>query len=170
MEQYGMGFCYEKAFDGTRIKDVTDELRGKTLSFYKLHHEQADRVCKMHKRVLFIDMHSFSEKIVPKNFLQEKHRTPDVCIGTDPRFTPGKLAEIAEHTFNEAGFTTARNYPYSGCFIPDAALTGEVDCNAIMLEFNKQIYCDRSGTPIPDTVKKIERIVEEFTAVCAGRI
>lgn len=35
MEQYGMGFCYEKVYDGTIIKQVTSELRKATLKYYK---------------------------------------------------------------------------------------------------------------------------------------
>lgn len=49
MERYGMGFCYERAFDGARLKNVTDELREKTLVFYRKHHEQVDRICREHK-------------------------------------------------------------------------------------------------------------------------
>ena len=39
MEQYGMGFCYEKAYDGTVIKHVTRTLKEKTLAHYRKHHE-----------------------------------------------------------------------------------------------------------------------------------
>lgn len=81
-------------------------------------------------------MHSYSDDIVPKDFLREGRKTPEVCIGTNPHFTPPALAETAERRFREAGFTTARNYPYSGCLVPNAALSGEVDCIAVMLEFN----------------------------------
>ena len=167
MERYGMGFCYERAFDGARIKNVTDELREKTLDYYWKHHEQVDRICRKHMRILLFDMHSFSDEIVPKDFLRERQETPDVCIGTNPHFTPPALSETAERHFREAGFTTARNYPYSGCLVANAALSGEVDCIAVMLEFNKRIYCDSSGIPIPNTVKRIERIMEALTAACA---
>ena len=37
MEQYGMGFCYEKAYDGTVIKHMTEALKEKTLKHYKDH-------------------------------------------------------------------------------------------------------------------------------------
>ncbi len=166
MERYGMGFCYERAFDGTRIKNVTDKLREKTLAYYWKHHEQVDRICREHKRVLFFDMHSYSDEIVPKDFLREGQETPDVCIGTDPLFTPPVLAETVECYFREAGFRTARNYPYSGCLVPNAALSGEVDCIAVMLEFNKRIYCDSSGASIPNIVERIRRIMEDLTAAC----
>ena len=168
MERFGMGFCYERVFDSTYIKNVTDELREKTLTYYREHHVQVDRICRKHRRILFFDMHSYSDEIVPKDLMRQGQQTPDVCIGTDPRFTPPALAGTAERHFREAGFTTARNYPYSGCLIPNAALSGEADCIAVMLEFNKRICCDSSGVPIPDAVERIRGIVEALTAACAG--
>ena len=168
MERYGMGFCYERAFDGTRIKNVTDELREETLVYYREHHRHVDQICGRQKRVLLFDMHSYSDEIVPKDFLREGQKTPDVCIGMDPRFTPPALAGTVERQFREAGYTTALNYPYSGCMVPNAALSGEVDCISVMLEFNRRVYCDSSGVPIPDAVERIRRIVEDLTASCAG--
>lgn len=40
MERLGMGFCYERAYDGTRIKTVSAELRRETLVWYHGHHEK----------------------------------------------------------------------------------------------------------------------------------
>ena len=168
MERYGMGFCYERAFDGTRIKTVTEALREKTLVYYRAHHGQVDRICRAQKHILLFDMHSYSDEIVPKDFLREGTVTPDVCIGTDPRFTPPALAETAERHFRRAGFSTARNYPYAGCFVPNAVLAGEADGIAVMLEFHRRVYCDGGGTPIPEAAQRIARIVQELTAACAG--
>ncbi len=43
MERLGMGFCYERAYDGTRIKTVSAELRRETLVWYHGHHEKLNR-------------------------------------------------------------------------------------------------------------------------------
>ena len=45
MERYGMGFCYERAYDGTKIKNVTENLKKKTLKYYQKHHSLVDRFC-----------------------------------------------------------------------------------------------------------------------------
>lgn len=37
MEEYGMGFCYEKAYDGTVIKTVTEELKEQARKYYDEH-------------------------------------------------------------------------------------------------------------------------------------
>ncbi len=166
MERYGMGFCYERAFDGTVIKTVDDELRAKTFPYYQKHHERVDQLCRAQKRVLLLDMHSFSEEIVPRDMLREGEDTPDVCIGTDADHTPERLAAAAEKVFRELGFRTARNYPYDGCYVPSAAKTDEVSCIALMLEFNKRIYCDKNNNLIPGVTKEIRKAVEYLIADC----
>ncbi len=168
MEKYGMGFCYEKAYDGTLIKRVDDDLREKTLKYYREHHDSLDRICARHPRILLLDMHSYSDKIVPKDQLRPGRQTPDLCIGTDERFTPPALAEIVRKRFSEAGFTTALNEPYAGCLIPNAVLSGRcgTDCAAIMLEINKRTYCDRFGRSVPEKLKKIRDIVTLIMADC----
>lgn len=162
MERYGMGFCYEKAFDGTKIKEVTDELKELTLRFYTEHHSQMDKICRKHHRMLLFDLHSYSDEIVPTDFLCEGVQTPDVCIGTDPRFTPPQLLQTAEEHLKAAGFSVALNYPYSGCYVPNSALAGESDCISIMLEFHKRIYLDQHGAPIEEQLERIRGVIMQI--------
>ncbi len=166
MEQYGMGFCYERAFDGTVIKTVTDELKEKTRVYYDRHHARMDRLCDRHKRIVLFDMHSYSDEIVPPSFLRGGEPTPDVCIGTDGRYTPERLAELAERRFREAGYSVSRNYPYSGCYVPNAVLSGaeNSDFISIMLEFNKRIYLSHDGKPISSETSGIQRVIERIVA------
>lgn len=88
MERLGMGFCYKRAYDGTRIKTVSAELRRETLVWYHGHHEKLNRACVEHPRLLLLDMHSFSDDIVPRDRLRSGERTPDVCLGIDEKYTP----------------------------------------------------------------------------------
>ena len=166
MERYGMGFCYERAYDGTKIKNITPELREKTLRYYHEHHDKVDAVCRMHGRVTVFDLHSFSDEIVPKDFLQPGIPTPDICIGTDEHFTPETLTEIVERHFRDAGFTTARNYPYSGCLVPNSVLSGECGGISVMIECNKRIYCDRSGKPDEKKIAQLRGILKDIVSDC----
>ena len=172
MEQYGMGFCYEKACDGTTIKRVTPELRQKTLAYYTAHHARMDRLCETHPRILFIDLHSYSDEILPPGFRQSAAPTPDLCIGTDPRYTPLRLAATVKKRFTAAGFTAAVNDPYAGCYIPNAVLHGRsnCDCVSIMLEFHKRTYCDRPGRSVPEKLKAIRRVIWQVIAACLDDI
>ena len=166
MERYGMGFCYEKAYDGTVIKVISEELKEKTLRWYWEHHNRVDRLCESHAHTLLFDMHSYSDDIVPADFLQRGRATPDVCIGTDSRFTPKWLFEIVESRFREAGFSTCKNYPYSGCYVPNSAMAGRSDCVSIMLEFNKRIYLDESGQVNEKKAVVIREVTEKIICDC----
>ena len=168
MEQYGMGFCYEKAYDGTTIKHITPELKQKTLEYYNEHHRRMDAIAARHPRILLIDLHSYSDRIIPEQNRKPDTPTPDICIGTDEKYTPKELLTIAERAFQSAGYTTQINYPYEGCFIPNAVLTGQcdTDCISIMLEIHKRTYCDEEGNSIPEKLREIEKAVRQIIADC----
>ena len=171
MEKYGMGFCYEKAYDGTVIKNVSAEIRESTLRYYREHHERMDRICERHPRVLLIDLHSYSDEIVPRDFLQEGVRTPDLCIGVDERYTPSGLVETVKRRFSEADFTIAVDYPYAGCYIPNAVMSGlrGTDLASIMLEIHKRTYCDGRGRSILEKLGVIREILRQVIVDCVDR-
>ncbi len=166
MEQYGMGFCYERAFDGTRIKDVSEALKERTLRYYNEHHRRMNEKCESHPGVLLFDIHSYSDEIVPRDFLLKGKSTPDICIGSDPRFTPLSLIQFARHRFEEAGFTIEQNYPYTGCYVPTSAVSGKSDCISIMLEFNKRTYLDANGKLDEDKAAVIRKVMEKIIVDC----
>ena len=168
MERYGMGFCYERGFDGVQIKHVTDELREKTMKYYWEHHRRIDWICGQNARILVFDIHSYSDEIVPRDFLRMDRATPDVCIGADDAFTPPALKEIVRKRFEEAGYSTSINYPYSGCLIPNAVLSGASTCSCIsvMLEINKRIYCNAAGQAVTDKLLSLQGIVQKIINDC----
>jgi len=168
MEQYGMGFCYERAFDGTVIKRVTDELKEKTREYYWEHHRRVDRICERNARVLVFDLHSFSDEIVPRRFWREGIPSPDLCIGADDRFTPPALVEAVRNRFSEAGYSIAINYPYQGTYVPNSVLSGEspCDCISVMLEINKRVYFGQDGRPDPAKMETIRNIVQRIINDC----
>ncbi|MBR2531921.1 MAG: N-formylglutamate amidohydrolase [Lachnospiraceae bacterium] len=164
MEQYGMGFCYDQAYDGTVIKNVTDDLKEKTLKYYREHHEEVDRMCSGHPRVVLFDLHSYTDELVPVEFMKAGQRTPDVCIGTDERYTPPALTKAVRDCFEQAGFKADLNYPYSGCFVPDTVMRGEssCDCISVMIELNRRIYCDEKGESVPEKLERIQEIMQRI--------
>jgi N-formylglutamate amidohydrolase len=164
MEQYGMGYCYEKVYDGTVIKEISDALKDRTMQYYAEHHKRVDEKCGSHPQVLLFDMHSYSDDIVPEDFLDAGRPTPDVCVGTDPKYTPLSLSIIAKYRFEEAGFTAAQNYPYAGCYVPNSTMAGKNDCLSIMLEFNKRIYLDGNGQVDEKKAAVIRGVLEKIIA------
>ena len=146
MEQYGMGFCYERAYDGTIIKNVSPQIKEETLRYYASHHARLDELVKECPYSLLIDLHSFSETILPAG-RKTQVPVPDICIGTDDTYTPRVFADETEKIFRKEGFSVARNYPYSGTMVPDSVLNREVECDliSIMIEINKAVYLDVLG-------------------------
>ena len=170
MAQFGMGFCYEKAFDGTVIKKVTEALKRRTRILYDEHHDRMNQLCERHPRLLLFDLHSYSDEIVPRAFVRAGEDLPDLCIGTDPKFTPPQLAAICKNRFAEAGLVIRENYPYSGCYIPESVADGtsECDCAGIMLEFHRRSYCNEAGDTDPEKIERIRAVFRNIMADCVS--
>ena len=172
MEQYGMGFCYEKAYDGRIIKRVTDKIRAGTRRYYDAHHRAMNRLCEEHPCVILFDLHSYTDEIIPPFARASGRETPDLCMGTDARFTPHWFRELVEKRFGEAGLSTAENEPYSGCYIPEDVMNGKSNCDfiGIMLEFNRRAYCDEQGETDPKRIKAIQDILQQVIVECNERV
>ena len=170
MEKYGMGYCYEKAYDGSVIKSISQDLLEKTRAYYDQHQLRMDSICRRHPHLLLLDLHSYSDDIVPKEFLIEGRSTPDVCIGTDLRYTPRMLTDILEKHFARESISYAENYPYSGCFVPKVVLNSgrRRDFAGIMIEVNKRFYCDQDGDVIEGRILQLRQILEKMLVDCIG--
>ena len=172
MERYGMGYCYERAYDGKRIKTISPSLLNRTKTYYDRHHETLDRLCSPHGRILLIDLHSYADELVPTDFLRQGGTTPDFCIGADETYTPPELISTVEEYCHPAGYSTAVNYPYTGCLVPNSVLSGRCrcDCVAVMLEIHKRVYLDENGRPDISAAARLQdligRITEKACAIC----
>lgn len=168
MEQYGMGFCCERAFDGTRIKIVTEELKARARKYYDEHHARMDLLCGRHPRILLFDLHSFSEETLPEPVRKRADRMPDVCIGMDLKYTPHELICRIERRLDEVNLLHMINTPYSGTFVPGAVLRGDSSCDlvSVMLEFNKRIYCDENGEADPVRAEQIRQLMLRIVCDC----
>ena len=168
MERYGMGFCYEKAFDGTQIKIVTDELKAQARRYYDEHHARMDRLCGRHPRILLFDLHSFSEETLPAHIRKRADRIPDVCVGMDLKYTPHELIRRIERRLDEVNLVHMINTPYSGTFVPDAVLKGDSSCDlvSVMLEFNKRLYCRENGDADEIKAEQIRKLMLRIVCDC----
>nr|AHF24122.1 putative N-formylglutamate amidohydrolase [uncultured bacterium Contig46] len=169
MERYGMGFCYEKAFDGTTIRTVTDVVKAQARKYYDEHHARMNSICERHPRILLLDIHSFSKEALPVHLRKWADSLPDVCIGTDPKYTPGELARRVRRRVDEVNLTSRDNIPYGGTFVPGSVLDGSCSCDlvSVMLEFNRDLYCDGDGKPVEARAGQIRKLVRRILADCA---
>lgn len=171
MERYGMGYCYERAYDGKRIKHISDDLLLRTKKYYDGHHRLLDNLCHEYENIVLLDLHSYSDDIVPASYLRSGVGTPDVCLGADPERSDPRLIAEVDNAFRRAGFSTALNYPYTGCMIPNRVLSGTYKGRffGVMLELNKRIYTDgygRSSDRSLDLLQSlIDRIVDRLDVI-----
>ena len=168
MEQYGMGFCYEKAFDGKQIKIVTDELKAQARKYYDEYHEKMDALCERHPRILLFDLHSFSEETLPEHIRKRTDRIPDVGIGMELKYTPHELISRLERRLDEVDLLHMINTPYSGTFVPGAVLQGNSSCDvvSVMLEFNKRLYLDENGKVDEAKAEQIRKLMLRIICDC----
>ncbi len=168
MERYGMGFCYEKAYDGKTIKHADEAARLAARRYYDAHHRKLCDVCAEHQRVLFFDMHSYSDELIQPHAAMRN--TPDICIGTDKGFTPPLLSGIIRSIFSELGFSTAENAPYAGVYVPENVLYGQSGCDfaGVMLEFNRRCYCDAEGHSVNSRLELIKNAVRRIISRCGS--
>ena len=163
MERYGMGYCYENGYDGLRIKNVTEELKEKTLVWYRKHHERLDALCLRYPRILLIDLHSYSDEILQGERIGQG-RTPDICIGTDRSYTPDRLTDIVCDAFSAEDYSVKINDPYEGCMVPNAVFLGRssCDCISVMIEIHKRTYLDGTGMPDGKKTEAIRMLLEKI--------
>ena len=168
MEQYGMGFCYEKTFDGTVIKAMTDEVKAQARKYYDEHHARMDKICERHPKILLFDLHSFSEETLPEHIRNRAGRMPDVCIGMDLPYTPHGLVSRIERRLDEVNLLHMINTPYSGTFVPNAVLKGKASCDlvSVMLEFNKRLYMGEDGKVDEGKALQIQKLMNRIVTDC----
>jgi N-formylglutamate amidohydrolase len=161
MEQYGMGFCYEKSFDGTVIKNISLDIEKKTRQLYDKHHEKLDIFVKeAQSPIVIVDLHSFSQDIIVHQTLSEP--LPDICIGYDD-YLPEKYIEIMRDIFEKNGFSVSYNYPYAGSMVPDCIFRKEFECECIsfMIEVNKECYI-KNGILDEDTINLVRNSIADI--------
>ena len=87
MLKFGMGFCYEYVYDGTKIKNINQDILDKTLKHYNKHHKLLNDAVAPNEDVFIIDLHSFERDLIIKETLSSNtDRYPDFCIGYDKGF------------------------------------------------------------------------------------
>ena len=147
MNSVGMGVLYTKTHN---LKPLRDNPAKEIIKLYNEHHNKLNKILKEklenHNEVLFIDLHSYSNKPLEYE-LNKNLKRPDICIGINKRFNKiiiNKLIYIIEN-FN---YSLVVNEPFSGCLLPSDYIDDE-RVHGFMIDINKKLY---------DTDLKFEKI------------
>ncbi len=108
------------------------------------------------------------KKFLPEHIRSRVNYLPDVCIGTDPRHTPGELTSRIRRRVEELNLTCMEIIPYSGTFVPGSVLDGSSSCDliSVMLGFNRKLYCDENGEPVEKKMEQIRKLVQRILVDC----
>ncbi|MBO4898277.1 MAG: N-formylglutamate amidohydrolase [Clostridia bacterium] len=153
-----MGFCYERVYDGTKIKNVTEIVKEKTMKYYNRHHAALNRaVSGFEGKIMFFDLHSFEEELLMPGV--KTRELPDICLGCNSGFHE-KIMQTAVSAFEYFGYKVSVNYPFSGSLVPNIVLNGaNADICSLMIEVNKPLYLDGRGGVIGETVENVRRVI-----------
>ena len=165
--EVGRGVIYTQTVDGKVLRDsVSSDKRDHLLSqYYSPHHakltELVSTAVQKSGACLIIDCHSFPAKALPYELDCDAQRL-DICIGTDPYHTQPILLETVLELFEEKGFSTTVNRPYSGSLVPLEYYRKEKNIYSIMIEVNRRLYMnEQSG----EKSEHFEEISIELTEI-----
>lgn len=145
MAQFGMGFVYTHTNNGVQFIKPTTKYKDKIYSNYYInHHNKLDKIVSSALEkgpTILIDCHSFSHDIIMLE--DKKNNLPDICIGFDNLYYNERLVNHISSYFENLGYSTKFNYPYSGTIIPNKYLQEKSDnLYTVMIEINKKLYLD----------------------------
>lgn len=164
-EAVGRGAVYTRGFDGTLLRDADAPgfaaLRADLIErFFTPYHAGFEQLvagmldasgpasgsgagtctCTV------IDVHSYPSVAQPYELaggLPADAVRPELCIGTDEVHTPAWLVAVVEDAAAACGFSTARDTPFAGTFVPTPWL-GDARVRSVMLEIRRDTYMDEA--------------------------
>jgi N-formylglutamate amidohydrolase len=143
MSQRGMGAVYTHTTHGSPLRRALSAAERQRLidTYYAPHHsaltQAVQAVLDRHSTCLIFDCHSFPSHPLPCDIDQHVPRA-DICLGTDAYHSPDWLFEELAARFQQAGYTVAKNRPYSGTLVPLPFYAANPQVLSIMIELNRR--------------------------------
>lgn len=143
----GRGVIYSSTTHGDILRnELSLKERASLLDeYYYPHHSRltaaVERAVEKNGRCLIIDCHSFPSKPLPYELDSDGER-PDICIGADSFHTSEAFLNAAQALFQELGYQTSVNSPFSGSMVPSSFYQNDEAVESIMIEVNRSLYMD----------------------------
>ncbi|MGH3890741.1 MAG: N-formylglutamate amidohydrolase [Rhodococcus qingshengii] len=158
-EAFGRGPVYTRTCSGAPLRAEPYPGRAELIEAYFRPYADAvtdavaDRLSAC-GRVIVIDLHSYPEK--PFAFEDAAAARPPLCIGTDPRHTPGWLTAAARGAFASLG-EISENTPYSGTYVPLRYYGIDDRVASVMIELRRDTYLTDPAAPHPERIAQLGR-------------
>ena len=182
MWQKGMGMYYTRMSDGGLLKrspltsSAGVQAYGKALKIYQQHHSRfrsaVQKQLTAFGGALIIDGHSFSASVLPYEPKGNQHlKRPEICLGTDPVFTPDDLLAMANEYFTKAGLEVAVNTPFAGTVVPEPFYSlQDKRVQSLMIEVNRSLYMDERTGKKKETFEEVKYCLQGFFASLRSQI
>jgi N-formylglutamate amidohydrolase len=146
----GMGAVYCKTSQGAPLRDPAPtraEREAHLNRFFDPYHAAfewlVDEMVARFGRCLILDGHSYPRDPLPFELRPDAGR-PDVCLGTDPFYSPDGLVTALEAVCRSAGRSVARDVPFSGTIVPMSRFRSDARVCSVMIELRRDTYMDES--------------------------
>lgn len=162
MSKLGMGMLYTHTHKGKKFCEPTPLHQKLAEKAYDKHHAKLDRLVdkeiKKYGKCLIVDCHSYSTELATSIF-GENAICPDICIGYEDDFYDARIVETTKTFFENCGYSTMLNKPYSGSLVPNKAYAQKnPNVKSIMLEINKRTYLN--GNKKSQNYKTLKRQIK----------
>lgn len=161
----GMGAVYVSTSDGAPLRRVSAERRVELLeAHYWPHHRALDLAAQASLeefgRCIIMDAHSFPT--IPLRTQRDFGVAPEIGIGTDPTHTSPALRDFAVTFFQDRGFSTGVDTPFSGTMVPNAHYQQDARVQSIMIEVRRDLYLDEATTERGPGFGRVQAVLTEF--------
>ncbi|HEY9314936.1 N-formylglutamate amidohydrolase [Williamsia sp.] len=158
-EAFGRGAVYTRTCSGALLRAEPYTRRAELLDAYFRPYADAVTDAVENRlnacgRAIVIDLHSYPEK--PSAFEDSSAPRPPLCIGTDPRHSPGWLIAAARGAFASLG-EIAENTPYSGTYVPLRYYGVDDWVSSVMIELRRDTYLTDPAAPHPGSIAQLGR-------------
>ena len=156
MNKIEMGVLYKV---NHKLETIRKEPSNEILSHYDDHHKKLNDITKEKLKdgdVLFIDLHSFSNKALPYE-LHKNSKRPDICLGINTRYNKNIIEKII-YIIEKFNYSFVINEPFIGCLLPSDYIN-DVRVHGVMIDINKNIYnTDSKFEKIKDFLQCVKEI------------
>ena len=165
-----MGVTYTRGSLRQPLREQPSQAKRQALleRYYIPHHQKLTEAVEgallANGNCLIIDGHSFPALPLPYELQQTAFR-PDFCLGADDFHTPEELVERVEKIFESCGFSTARDQPFSGTFVPMKHYRKDKRVQSLMIEINRWLYL-REDYPVDS--ERTKTLVSVLRRVAGG--
>ena len=171
-EAFGRGAVYTRTCSGAPLRAEPYPRRAELIEAYFRPYAPAVTAAAEGRlevcgRAVVIDLHSYPEK--PSAFEDSSAPRPPLCIGTDPRHTPGWLIAAARGAFASLG-EISENTPYGGTYVPLRYYGTDVRVSSVMIELRRDTYLTDPAAPHPERIAQLGRNLAALIDTATTRV